>query len=224
MILTIIIGFETRNKRALSFLDARTATLFKKSLLAQAFSCQFCEISKNTFFYRTPLVAAFVSIYSPMWYEFFVFKRTGKFSIRPQASTGGWNEANTALLQRRWYCSGVVMVLFQFLVLSGLTMFTSFEVIAVYITLTDLVSLSLVSFVSLRANAPFSAHFLFTASWIDNLTISFDINKYIVFTFTMVTTLLNKPAVWLCPPNLLLWSLKDTLMQIWKFCNTFVFI
>ena len=26
--------------------------------LAQVFSCEFCEISKNTFFYRTPLVAA----------------------------------------------------------------------------------------------------------------------------------------------------------------------
>ena len=26
--------------------------------LAQMFFCEFCEISKNTFFYRTPLVAA----------------------------------------------------------------------------------------------------------------------------------------------------------------------
>ena len=25
------------------------------------FSCEFCEISKNTYLYRTPLVAAFVS-------------------------------------------------------------------------------------------------------------------------------------------------------------------
>ena len=30
----------------------------KKETLAQIFSCNFCEISKNTFFYRTPLVAA----------------------------------------------------------------------------------------------------------------------------------------------------------------------
>ena len=27
-------------------------------ILAQVFSCEFCEISKNTFSYRTPLVAA----------------------------------------------------------------------------------------------------------------------------------------------------------------------
>ena len=32
----------------------------KKETLAQLFSCDFCEISKNTIFYRTPLVAAFI--------------------------------------------------------------------------------------------------------------------------------------------------------------------
>ena len=30
----------------------------KKETLAQLFSCDFCEISKNTFPYRTPLVTA----------------------------------------------------------------------------------------------------------------------------------------------------------------------
>ena len=35
----------------------RPATLSKKTL-AQVFSCEFCEISKNTFFYKTPLVGA----------------------------------------------------------------------------------------------------------------------------------------------------------------------
>ena len=30
----------------------------KKETLAQVFSCEFCEISKNTYFHRTPLVAA----------------------------------------------------------------------------------------------------------------------------------------------------------------------
>ena len=30
----------------------------KKETLVQLFSCEFCEISKNAFFYRTPLVAA----------------------------------------------------------------------------------------------------------------------------------------------------------------------
>ena len=30
----------------------------KKETLAQVFSCEYCEISKNTFFHRTPLIAA----------------------------------------------------------------------------------------------------------------------------------------------------------------------
>ena len=36
----------------------RPATLLKKETLAQMFFCEFCEISKNTFLYRTRLVAA----------------------------------------------------------------------------------------------------------------------------------------------------------------------
>ena len=32
-----------------------TCNFIKKETLAQAFSCEFCEISKNTLFYRTPL-------------------------------------------------------------------------------------------------------------------------------------------------------------------------
>ena len=36
-------------------------SLYKKKTLAQVFSFEFCEISKNTFYYcRTPLVAAYV--------------------------------------------------------------------------------------------------------------------------------------------------------------------
>ena len=34
------------------------ATLLRKKNLAQVFSCEFCEIYKNTFYYRTPQVAA----------------------------------------------------------------------------------------------------------------------------------------------------------------------
>ena len=34
--------------------------LIKKETLAQVFSCKFCEISKNTFSYRTPPAAASV--------------------------------------------------------------------------------------------------------------------------------------------------------------------
>ena len=37
------------------------ATLLEKETLAQVFSCEFCEISKNTFSYRTPPVVASVA-------------------------------------------------------------------------------------------------------------------------------------------------------------------
>ena len=36
----------------------KTSCRRRKETLAQVFSCEFCEISKKTFFYRTPLVAA----------------------------------------------------------------------------------------------------------------------------------------------------------------------
>ena len=36
----------------------RRYSLLKKHVLAQVFSCEFCKISKNTYFHRTPLGAA----------------------------------------------------------------------------------------------------------------------------------------------------------------------
>ena len=36
----------------------RACNFIKKETLARLFSCEFCEISKNTFFYRTPLLTA----------------------------------------------------------------------------------------------------------------------------------------------------------------------
>ena len=38
----------------------RQSLFFNKETLAHVFSCEFCEISKNTFFDRTPPVAASV--------------------------------------------------------------------------------------------------------------------------------------------------------------------
>ena len=39
-------------------IEPETCNFIKKEALAQVFSCEFCEISKNTFFYGTALVAA----------------------------------------------------------------------------------------------------------------------------------------------------------------------
>ena len=46
---------------------ARVSFLIKLQTLAQVFCCEFCEISKNTFSYRTPSVAAFdcKQVYAP---------------------------------------------------------------------------------------------------------------------------------------------------------------
>ena len=41
-------------------LPGGACNFIKKETLAQVFSSEFCEISKNTFFYKTPLVAAFL--------------------------------------------------------------------------------------------------------------------------------------------------------------------
>ena len=38
--------------------ESQACNFIKKETLAQVFSCEFCEISKNTFLYRTPLVSA----------------------------------------------------------------------------------------------------------------------------------------------------------------------
>ena len=38
----------------------QACNFIKKEILAQVFSCEFCEISKKTFSYRTPPVAVFV--------------------------------------------------------------------------------------------------------------------------------------------------------------------
>ena len=46
--------------RNIYFPSGKACNFIKKKSLAQVFSCEFCEISKNTFFYRIPPVAASV--------------------------------------------------------------------------------------------------------------------------------------------------------------------
>ena len=58
-----IIAFLTK-LQAWNFIKKETLAwnFIKKETLAQVFSCEFCKISKNTFFYRTPPAAAFVPL------------------------------------------------------------------------------------------------------------------------------------------------------------------
>ena len=55
------------------------ATLLRKKILAQVFSCEFCEIYKNTFYYRTPLVAATGVLINFAILEPFSYKVAGLF-------------------------------------------------------------------------------------------------------------------------------------------------
>ena len=55
--------------------------LGKKETLAQVFSCAFCEISKNTFFYGTPLVAASDMI--QLSFTIFLNKTVFYFLVQP---------------------------------------------------------------------------------------------------------------------------------------------
>ena len=51
-------NIQTTRKSVDWFLYDKACNFIKKETLAQVFSCEFCEISKNSFSYRTPLVAA----------------------------------------------------------------------------------------------------------------------------------------------------------------------
>ena len=58
-------------------LQARARNFIKKETLAQVISCEFCEISKNTFLNRTPLVVASWEKWCNCWPTFpksFAFK------------------------------------------------------------------------------------------------------------------------------------------------------
>ena len=66
----------------------RPATLLKRETLSQVFSCEFCGIPKNTFFHRTPLMAAFALIRNEKpnkWFPLCVFCRV-LFSGKPPGS------------------------------------------------------------------------------------------------------------------------------------------
>ena len=58
------------NERKTETLDGSTCNFIKKEALAQVFSREFYEISKNTFFYRTPSVPAYMMKWNPALGEF----------------------------------------------------------------------------------------------------------------------------------------------------------
>ena len=76
---------------------------YKKETLAQVFSCEFGEISKNTFFHRTTLVAA-------SGYSIFMFSLTHialycKFSTKRQQSSNPIVHVLTFFKKTTWFQS-----------------------------------------------------------------------------------------------------------------------
>ena len=54
-----LLFFDKLDLKGLLFFDRpEVCNFIKKETLVQVFSCEFCEISKNTFFHRIPLLAA----------------------------------------------------------------------------------------------------------------------------------------------------------------------
>ena len=69
------------------FLERSQACNFiKKKTLGQVFSCEFCDFSKNTYFYRTPLVAASASAQQTM------NSRLAVINLRNMLITRGYKE------------------------------------------------------------------------------------------------------------------------------------
>ena len=61
-VLTNLQGFVEAAIRKIFFENIRACDIIKKGL-TQVFFCEYCEIFKNTFFHKTPLVAAAMSVF-----------------------------------------------------------------------------------------------------------------------------------------------------------------
>ena len=63
-------GKLTRKHLCQSLFLIKVFLFIKKEVLAHVFSCKFCEILRNTLFYRTPLVAASGKRYNSFFLSF----------------------------------------------------------------------------------------------------------------------------------------------------------
>ena len=71
--------YDKDSRQTLANHRPEACNFIKKETLAQVFSWEFCEIYKNTFYYRTPLVAAFVVLINFAILEPFSNKVAGLF-------------------------------------------------------------------------------------------------------------------------------------------------
>ena len=91
-----------------SLLDSQACNFIKKETLTQVFSCEFCEISKSTFFQRTPLVTASVNSESSS------LRCSGKYLFWNPEPLGWRRPSKTILLQilkfhQKHMCQGLFL-------------------------------------------------------------------------------------------------------------------
>ena len=73
--ISFLIKLQALGLRPTTLLKKRACNFIKKETLAQVFSCKFCEIYKNTFLHRTPLVAAsLIIIISQISLKYLIFR------------------------------------------------------------------------------------------------------------------------------------------------------
>ena len=58
MIKMLQLCYDKNSRQTLANHRPEACNFIKKETVAQVFSCEFCEIYKNIFYYRTPLLAA----------------------------------------------------------------------------------------------------------------------------------------------------------------------
>ena len=71
--------YDKNSRQTLANHRLEACNFIKKETLAQVFSCEFCEIYKNNFYYRAPLVAASGVLINFSILEPFPYKVPGLF-------------------------------------------------------------------------------------------------------------------------------------------------
>ena len=75
--------YDKNSRQTLANHRLEACNFIKKETLAQVFCCEFCEIYKNTFYYRKPLVAASGVVLNFAILELFSNKVAGLFNRIP---------------------------------------------------------------------------------------------------------------------------------------------
>ena len=81
--------------------------VFKKEALAEVFSCEFWETFKNTLFYRTPLVAAYVSFESILYLQWYCAQGLSSITI-------GWLQEGLNCVNSYMQCRYLMPKITQF--------------------------------------------------------------------------------------------------------------